>query len=608
MSAKRLLSTPQYHQIPPTIKNSLQWTQNCTTQQPKPPFQPKRPSILATNIIKSYFDKGLPKEARTLFDEMPERDLVVWTAMIAGYASCNHHARAWVVFRNMMRECNEYPNAFTMSSALKACKGMNSLSCGGLVHGMVVKFGLEGCLYVDNAVLDLYATCCATMVEACVVFGGIREKNSVSWTTLIAGYTHRGDGYSGLQAFRQMLLEEAETNAFSFSIAGRACASIGSHTTGRQIHAAVIKQGYESNTPVMNSILDMYCRCDLREAKQCFHGMTERDLITWNTWIAGYEKSDSIESLYIFSQMEYEGFSPNCFTLSSVVAACSNLAVLNCGQQVHGTIIQRGFDRNLALSNALIDMYAKCGNISDSQQIFIEMSIRDLVSWTSMMIGYGSHGYGKEAVELFDQMVKSGIRPDRIVFMAVLGACSHAGLVDKGLSYFNSMIGYYNLTPNQEIYGCVVDLLGRAGRVKEAYEIMEGMPFKPDESVWGAFLGACKAHRHPDMEKLAARKLLDLGPNMAGTYVTVSNIYAAEGMWGDFAKVRKLMRGVGSRKEAGRSWVQVRNQVCGFVVGDKVGAHIEWVYEVLDVLVLHMVEAGYVPDLDCLTQDLEDGT
>lgn len=402
--------------------------------------------------------------------------------------------------------------------------------------------------------------------------------------------------------------EEAETNAFSFSIAGRACASIGSHTTGRQIHAAVIKQGYESNTPVMNSILDMYCRCDLREAKQCFHGMTERDLITWNTWIAGYEKSDSIESLYIFSQMEYEGFSPNCFTLSSVVAACSNLAVLNCGQQVHGTIIQRGFDRNLALSNALIDMYAKCGNISDSQQIFIEMSIRDLVSWTSMMIGYGSHGYGKEAVELFDQMVKSGIRPDRIVFMAVLGACSHAGLVDKGLSYFNSMIGYYNLTPNQEIYGCVVDLLGRAGRVKEAYEIMEGMPFKPDESVWGAFLGACKAHRHPDMEKLAARRLLDLGPNMAGTYVTVSNIYAAEGMWGDFAKVRKLMRGVGSRKEAGRSWVQVRNQVCGFVVGDKVGAHIEWVYEVLDVLVLHMVEAGYVPDLDCLTQDLEDGT
>lgn len=534
--------------------------------------------------------------------------MVAWTAMIAGYASCNHHARAWVVFRDMMREGNEYPNAFTMSSALKACKGMNSLSCGALVHGMVVKHGLEGCLYVDNAVLDLYATCCVTMLEACEVFGGILEKNSVSWTTLIAGYTHRGDGYSGLQAFRQMLLEEAETNAFSFSIAGRACASIGSHSTGKQIHAAVIKHGYESNTPVMNSILDMYCKCDLCEAKQCFDGMTERDLITWNTWIAGYEKCDSNESLYVFSQMEYEGFSPNCFTLSSVVAACSNLAVLSCGQQVHGTIIQRGFDRNLALSNALIDMYAKCGNISDSHKIFTEMPNRDLVSWTSMMTGYGSHGYGKQAVELFDQMVKSGIRPDRIVFMAVLGACSHAGLVDEGLSYFNSMIGDYNLNPNQEIYGCVVDLLARAGRVKEAYEIMEGMPFKPDESVWGAFLGACRAHKHPDVGKLAATRLLDLGRNTAGTYVTLSNIYAAEGKWGEFAKVRKLMRGVGSRKEAGRSWVEVRNQVCDFVVGDKVGAHIEWVYGVLDVLVLHMGDAGYVPDLDCLIEDMEDGT
>ncbi|KAH7834355.1 hypothetical protein Vadar_015144 [Vaccinium darrowii] len=439
---------------------------------------------------------------------MPERDVVAWTAMIAGYASCNHHTRAWVVFRDMMREA----------------------WVGGLLVLLTMRFW----------------TCTRRVVSLCWrrahVFGGILEKNSVSWTTLIAGYTHRGDGYSGLQAFRQMLLEEAETNAFSFSIAGRACASIGSHTTGKQIHAAVIKHGYESNTPVMNSILDMYCKCDLCEAKQCFDGMTERDLITWNTWIAGYEKCDSNESLYIFSQMEYEGFSPNCFTLSSVVAACSNLAVLSCGQQVHGTIIRRGFDRNLALSNALIDI----------------------------------HGYGKQAVELFDQMVKSG------------------------LSYFNSMIGDYNLNPNQEIYGCVVDLLARAGRVKEAYEIMEGMPFKPDESVWGAFLGACRAHKHPDVGKLAATRLLDLGRNTAGTYVTLSNIYAAEGKWGEFAKVRKLMRGVGSRKEAGRSWVEVRNQVCDFVVGDKVGAHIEWVYGVLDVLALHMGDAGYVPDLDCL--------
>ncbi|KAI8027405.1 putative pentatricopeptide repeat-containing protein [Camellia lanceoleosa] len=611
MGFKKLLSTIPHHQIPPMVKNSLHWAHNCTTQHNPPPFQPKGPSILATNLIKSYFDKGLIKEARMLFDEMPGRDVVAWTAMIAGYASCNHHARSWVVFCEMMRKSKENPNAFTMSSALKACKGMNSLSCGGLVHGLAIKLGIVGCIYVDNVLLDMYAACCVTMDGAYLVFREIHEKNDVSWTTLIAGYTHRGDGYTGLQAFKKMLSEESEANAFSISIAVRACASIGSHTCGKQIHASVVKHGFESNIPVMNSILDMYCRCScLCEANQCFHGMTERNLITWNTLIAGYEKSNSHESLYIFSRMECEGFSPNCFTLSSVMAACANLAVLSCGQQVHGLIVQRGLVGNLALANALLDMYAKCGNIVDSHKIFTEMSLRDLVSWTSMMLGYGSHGYGKEAVELFDEMVMSGIRPDRIVFMAVLSACSHAGLVNEGLSYFKSMIGDYNITPNQEIYGCVVDLLGRAGRVKEAYELIEGMPFKPDESVWGAFLGACKAHRLPNLGKLATKRVLDLGPNVTGTYVMLSNLYAAEGKWGEFAKMRKLMRGMGSKKEAGRSWVEVRNQVCSFVVGDKMGAHIEWVYGVLDMLILHMKEeAEYVPpDLHCSTYDVAERT
>lgn len=403
--------------------------------------------------------------------------------------------------------------------------------------------------------------------------------------------------------------EEADLNPFSFSIAVRACTSIGSHTLGKLIHGAVITHGFESNLPVMNSILDMYCRCGcLHEAKQYFHEMNKKDLITWNTLIAGHERVDSSESLRIFSQMESEDFSPNCFTFTSVTAACANLAVLNCGQQVHGCIVRRGLDRDLALTNALIDMYAKSGSITDSSKMFNEMACRDLVSWTTMMVGYGAHGYGKEAVHIFDEMIKSGIRPDSVVFMAVLSACSHAGLVDEGLWYFKMMMRDYNITPNQEIYGCVVDLLGRAGRVEEAYQLIESMPFKPDESVWGALLGACKAHKLPYFGKLAAHRILDLKPNMVGTYVMLSNIYAAEGKWGEFANMRKLMRGIGRKKEAGRSWITVKDQVNGFVVGDKIGSHIKWVYRVLDFLIWHMKEAGYVPDLDCLIHDLEDGT
>ncbi|KAJ6757005.1 hypothetical protein OIU74_026295 [Salix koriyanagi] len=253
------------------------------------------------------------------------------------------------------------------------------------------------------------------MRDACVVFHDIKEKNVVSWTTLIAGYTHRGNGNRALQIFREMLLDGVALNPHSISIAVRACASIGSQNFGRQIHTAVIKHGFESDLPVTNSILDMYCRCGcLSEANKCFNGITEKDLITWNTLIAGYERSDSIEPLFIFSQMESEGFTPNCFTFTSLIATCANLAALCCGQQIHGGIFRRGLDRNLELANALIDMYAKCGNIFDSHKIFSEMSCRNLVSWTSMMIGYGAHGYGKKVVELFDEMVSSSVELERI--------------------------------------------------------------------------------------------------------------------------------------------------------------------------------------------------
>ena len=399
-----------------------------------------------------------------------------------------------------------------------------------------------------------------------------------------------------------------EPNPFSFSIAIRACASVGAQAFGSQIHSTVIKYAFESYFPVMNSILYMYCTFGwLSEANQYFDDMNEKDLITWNALISGYEKLDPREALCIFSRMESEGFSPNCFTLTSVTAACANLAVLNCGEQVHGAIIRRGFNKNLALANALIDMYAKCGSITESHKIFSEMPDRDLVSWTSMMLGYGDHGYGKEAAELFDEMVKSGIRPDRIVFMAVLSACSHSGLVDEGLRYFESMISDYKVTPDKDIYCCVVDMLCRAGRIEEAYELIESMPFKPDEFVWGSLLGACRAHKLPHLSRLAARRILDLKPKMAGTYVMLSNIYAAEGKWGEFANMRMLMRGM-KKKEAGQSWIEVRNQVFGFVVGDKMGSHIQWVYGVLEFLIWHMKEAEYTTDLDCSIHDEDDGT
>ncbi|XP_047341282.1 putative pentatricopeptide repeat-containing protein At1g56570 [Impatiens glandulifera] len=598
MSSRNLLRRPthHHHRIPQAVRAALQ-----LPQQSSQPFQPKGASVLATNLIKSYCEIGLVKEAREMFDEMPVRDVVSWTALISGYVSCNQNSRAWSMFCDMVRDGRNRPNAFTFSSVLKACKGLGSLSSGALVHGLSIKHGLDGGLYVSNALIDMYASCSVSMHDASMVFEDIGQRTAVSWTTFIAGYTHRGDGYGGIQTFKRMLSEEVMPCSFSLSITVRACASISSPTCGKQIHAEVIKCGFESDIPVMNSLLDMYCRCNyLVEANQCFNETNPRDLITWNTLIAGYEKSDSTESLHIFSQMESSGFSPNCFTFTSIVAACANLTVLSFGQQVHGSIHRKGFERNLILANALIDMYAKCGNISDSYKVFTMMGERNLVSWTSMMIGYGSHGYGTEAVDLFNQMVESGVRPDRIVFIAVLGACSHAGLVNEGLTCFNKMVSEYKLAPDQEIYGCVVDLLGRAGKVMEAYGFIENMPFTADESVWGAFLGACREHRIPNIEKLVGRRIMAMKPNIPTTYLTLSNIYAAEGKWGEFAKIRKLMRGMRRRKQAGTSWVEVQNEVRSFVVGNNVGTDMEPIHLSLNMLVDHMKDDA--TDLDGIAE------
>ncbi|XP_021772446.1 putative pentatricopeptide repeat-containing protein At1g56570 [Chenopodium quinoa] len=596
------LSTPYIRPIPSMVLNALQ----CT--QPNPSFSPKNPSFLATNLIKSYFDKGLIKDARKLFDEMPERDVVAWTTMIAGYTSCNYDSLAWTVYNEMLKE-GVKPNAFTVSSVLKCCKGMKCYACGTLVHGLAIKHGLVGSIYVDNSLMDVYATCCNTMDEACMVFRNVYPKNGVSWTTLIAGYTHRGDGYGGLRAFQHMLSEGAEQSAFSFSIAVKACALTGASSHGAQLHATLVKFGLNSSLPVMNSIIDMYCWCQsLSEASQCFSEMSQKDLITWNTLIAGYKRSNSTKCLSVFTSMESQGFSPNCFTFSSVVAACADLSLLNCGQQIHANILRRGLDRNMALANSLIDMYAKCGSISDSRKIFEFQSSKDLVSWTSMMIAYGVHGYGEEAVKLFNEMVRSGIWPDRVAFMAVLSACSHAGLVIEGLRCFNTMLTEYNIVPDQNIYGCVVDLLGRAGKVEAAYELIKNMPVDPNDSVWGALLGSCKAHKLPNLGKLAASFRIEARPDMARTFLMLSNLYASEGEWRDFAKMRKLMKGLGGRKEPGCSWIELNSDVYSFAVGDKLGPQTERVYEVLSMIILHMEAVGYVPDLNYSLHDLEDGT
>ncbi|KAK8451924.1 hypothetical protein SEVIR_5G027500v4 [Setaria viridis] len=283
---------------------------------------------------------------------------------------------------------------------------------------------------------------------------------------------------------------------------------------------------------------------------------------------------------------------PNCLTLTSITSACAGLAALRCGQQVHGAVLRRNYGDDLKVSNALVDMYSKCGSIFNAKKVFNMMACKDILSWTSMIGGYGMNGYANEAIDLFNSMVHAGVRPDHVVFVGLISACSHAGLVDEGWNLFMSMLFEYSIQPNMEIYGCVTNLLARAGRLREAFNLIDTMPLTPDESVWGALLGACKMHKNVELGRLAARKIIEINPDAAKTYILLANIYAADSKWGDYAVMRRWLRGTGSSKEVGMSWIEVTDKMYSFSTADSNSLQVSLADEVLRILVQHMDEAG----------------
>jgi pentatricopeptide repeat protein len=290
--------------------------------------------------------------------------------------------------------------------------------------------------------------------------------------------------------------------------------------------------------------------------------------------------------------------------MRGVLPACAGLALLQQGKEIHDYIVRRGVDNSIPVWNALIDMYAKCGCINNARGIFDKMPERDVVSWTAMITGYGIHGHGKNALALFSQMQQTGIKPNRITFTCVLSACSHAGLVDEGLDYFYCMSRDHQMKPSMEQYACMVDLLGRAGRLNEAQKFIDKMPFQPNACLWGALLSASRIHSNIQVGEYAAEQLYELEPENAGNYVLMSKIYAAVGRWDDVSKVRKIMEELGLKKPPGCSWIEVKNRVHAFVQGERLHPQIKEIYAKLDSLAGEIKKAGYVPDTNFVLHDV----
>eukprot|EP01018_Ginkgo_biloba_P011676 Gb_36231 [translate_table: standard] len=529
----------------------------------------------------------------------------------------------------MQRMCGK-PSNFTFARVLKACASLAALEQGKQVHVYIIKTGFESDAFVGSTLVDMYAKC-GSVQSARKVFDETPKQHVVSWNAMIAGYAHGGNGEDALKLFCEIHQVGMKPTRITFAGVLSACASLAAVEQGKQVHTFIIKTGLEadilvttrvdmvksswtrnagpclytkrkfkSNVFVGNALVDVYAKCgSMKEARQPFDEMTERNTISWHAMIAGYsQNAQAEEALDLFFQMVWTDVKPDQFTFASILSACAILTTLEKARQVQAHILKIGYsESDVVLGNTLIDMYAKCGSVECARKVFNKMPKLDIVSWTAMIVGYGQHGNGKEALLLFEEMQRAGMKPKHVTFIGVLVACSQVRLVDEGRHYFDSMDREYGMLTREEHYACIVDLLGRAGHLDEAQDFISKMPFEPGPLVWWIMLGACRIHNNLELGRDAAERILELEPQRASTYVLLSNIYAAAGRRDNAAKVRRMMKDRDVKKEPGCSWVEVKNRVHTFIVGDRSHPQTEKIYKKLEALTLQMKKSGTHPGM-----------
>ncbi|PRQ28174.1 putative tetratricopeptide-like helical domain, DYW domain-containing protein [Rosa chinensis] len=486
--------------------------------------------------------------------------------------------------------CNKLLNKCTQSGQLKQAR---------IVHAHILTSTFNDDLPIHNTILNTYVKC-GSLDDAHKLFDEMPHRDLVTWTALISGYSQHDRPEEALVLFPQMLRHGLQPNQFTLSsllkAAGAGPDPDDKH--GRQLHAHCFKCGFDSNVYVGTSLVDMYARCGrMDESQIIFDALDTKNEVSWNALIAGHaRKGQGEHALRLFWKMLRGGFNPTHFTYSSVFTVCASAGSMEQGKWVHSHMIKSGVNLVAFVGNTLLDMYAKSGSIDDAKKVFDRLVRRDIVSFNSMLTGYSQHGLGKETVQLFEQMLRIGIQPNDITFLCLLTACSHARLLDEGQYYFHLMRKRFKIEPQVWHYVTMVDLLGRAGLLDRADKFIREMPIEPTAAVWGALLGACRMHNNIDLGAYAAERAFELDPYDSGPYIILANMYASAGRLNDAAKVRKMMKESGVKKEPACSWVEIENAVHMFVANDDAHPQRAEIYRMWEMISKKIKEVGYVPD------------
>ncbi|KAK4739408.1 hypothetical protein R3W88_003105 [Solanum pinnatisectum] len=537
-------------------------------------------------------------DARKMFDESPVLDSVSWNSILAGYVQVGNVDEAKVIFDKM---------------PMKNVIASNS---------MIVLLGRSG-----------------RMSEACQLFDEMMEKDVVSWTALISCYEQHGMYTQALDLFMQMCSNGISVDEVVAVSVLSACAHLLVVQTGESVHGLVIRVGFESYVNLQNALIHMYSTCgdvmaaqtlfdtsshldqiswnsmisgylkcgSLEKARELFDSMAEKDVVSWTTMISGYAQHDHFsETLALFQEMLPEDNKPDETTLVSVLSACTHLSALDQGKWIHAYIRKNGLKVNSILGTTLVDMYMKCGCVENALEVFNGMEEKGASSWNALILGLAMNGQVERSLDMFQKMKECGATPNEVTFVAVLGACRHMGLVDEGRSYFNAMTRHYNVEPNIKHYGCMVDLLARAGLLKEAETLIDSMPIAPDVATWGALLAACRKHGNREMGERVGRKLLELQPDHDGFHVLLSNIYASKGDWDSVLDIRVAMTRQGIVKVPGCSMIEANGAVHEFLAGDKSHAQINEIEEMLAEMEKRLKVMGYAPGTDEVLLDIDE--
>ncbi|MQM13380.1 hypothetical protein Taro_046307 [Colocasia esculenta] len=559
-------------------------------------------------LIQMYAECGSMGSARRVFDEMPVRDVVSWSTMIRCFARNRLLPEAVSLVGEMLLS-QVQASEVAMINVLNLLADVGDLGLGRAMHGYVLRNSSREVMGVNlsTALVDMY-TKCGGGVAARRVFDGMSEKNVVSWTSMVAGHIRLNQPEQGLQLFAQMCQENVSPNEITVLSLVLECGSRGDLELGKWLHAYVLRNGFGMSLVLGTAIVDMYCKCgDVQSARALFDRMDAKDVTTWTAMLSGYAKTSCLDqAFHLLSLMKNEKVKPNEMTTVSLLSLCAESGALDLGRWVHAYIDKQGTELDAVLATALIDMYAKCGDIDTAYRLFSSVSDRDVCMWNAMISGLAMHGRGDVALGLLSQMEKERVEPNHITCVAVLHACSHSGLVSEGKHFFQRMQSEFGLVPKVEHYGCMVDLLGRAGMLEEAYNLINSMPFRPNIVVWGALLAGCKLHKNAKMGELAARHVLELEPHNCGYSVLLSNIYAMDKRWNDVSEIRKVLNETGTKKAPGFSSIEVNGSLHNFSMGDDSHPQIRQIHAMIVEMTRELNHVGYVADTSAVFLNVDE--